>query len=168
MTDHRAQSDANPPGDPTPTTTHPETAEASPSSTTLPSPTPAPSPTGPLLYVVAREDGTVVDVFGRGSAMADLDPAGYRVITVPPQTWPEDGSPAVDYRADPDGHPVYRKPTATRLSGGGMLSERRDVVYRWCYTEPDGHTYSYEGDVPQGDLFRLLLGAGLLTRKDAW
>jgi hypothetical protein len=77
-------------------------------------------------------------------------------------TWPDDG-PAVTH--EPGGRcPAYRKPTVTTLHVAGPIMARGDVTIHFAFTE-GGQLVSHELELSQDDLFRALLGAGVLRRR---
>lgn len=67
-----------------------------------------------------------------------------------------------------DGRMEYRRPTLTTLNTeppGLMIAARAAHWLSFAFTEDDGTRVSYEGTISQDDLFRVLYGAGLLTRE---
>jgi len=75
--------------------------------------------------------------------------------------------PAVERRPGRSG-PWYRRPTLTGLTPAepGTIADRHGYRVTFAFTEPDGRTVTYAGEISQDDLLRALLTAGLLTRRE--
>ena len=84
----------------------------------------------------------------------DIPPLSPGPVVFPPRT--------------PGGPSVYAKPTITKFGcEGAVIAEAGPVTIRYAYTDNDTGTLGlYEGRIDQGDLFRLLLESGLITRRD--
>lgn len=124
-------------------------------------------PDGPSYAELLAFTQTAAAMQPRSRAWQLIDQAKALLARLPSErlTWPDDDGPATT-RGDRQ-WPVYRKPTIYSLhtATNSVIADRADHHIAFAFTEDDDEPVTYDGDISQDTLFRVLLDNGLLTRR---